>query len=82
MESINYPLSNMQLELLKLFSRDIEDNDVKEIKKLIVRYLSEKLANNANEVWEKKGWTNEDMEKLLNTHMRTPYENNSKKIKS
>ena len=82
MESINYPLSNMQLELLKLFSRDIEDNDVKEIKKLIVRYLSEKLANNANEIWEKKGWTNDDMEKLLNTHMRTPYEDNSKKIKS
>lgn len=79
MESINYPLSNMQLELLKLFSRDIEDNDVKEIKKLIVRYLSEKLANNANEIWEKKGWTNDDMEKLLNTHMRTPYEDNNKK---
>lgn len=69
----------MQLELLKLFSRDIEDKDVKEIKKLIVKYLSNRLAKNADEVWKEKGWTNEDMEKLLNTHMRTPYKDNNKK---
>jgi len=78
MKSINYPLSNMQLELLKLFSRDIEDNDVKEIKKLIVKYLAQKLANTANKVWEEKDWTNEDMDKFLNTHMRTPYKDQDK----
>jgi len=73
MESVNFPLSNIQLELLKLFSRDIEDNDLKEIKKLIVKYLSTKLSNQADKVWEEKNWTNEDMDKFLNTHMRTPY---------
>ncbi len=78
MKSINYPLSNMQLELLKLFSRDIEDKDVKEIKKLIVKYLSQKLANTTNKVWEEKNWTDEDMDKLLNTHMRTPYKDQDK----
>lgn len=78
MESINYPLSNMQLELLKLFSRDIEDKDLKEIKKLIVKYLSKKLGNTANKVWEEKNWTDEDMDKLLNTHMRTPYKDQDK----
>jgi len=50
MESVNYPLSNMQLELLKFFSRGIEDNDVVEIKKLIVKYLSQKLAISADKV--------------------------------
>ncbi len=73
MGSINYPLSNMQLELLKLFSRDIEENDLKEIKKLIVKYLSKKLSEKADATWEEKNWTNEDMDKFLNTHMRTPY---------
>jgi len=73
MESINFPLSNAQLELLKLFSRDIDDKDLHEIKRLIVKYLSGKLSNQANKVWEEKNWTNEDMNEFLNTHMRTPY---------
>ena len=78
MEPINYPLSNMQLELLKLFSRDIEEADIKEIKRLIVKYLSNKLANKADEIWKEKNWSNEDMQKLLNTHLRTPYNKDSK----
>jgi hypothetical protein len=73
MESINFPLSNIQLELLKLFSRDIKENDLKEIKRLIVKYLSNKLSNEADKVWEDNNWTNEDMDKFLKTHMRTPY---------
>ena len=73
MNAINYPLSNMQIELLKLFARDIDDSDVKERKRLIVEYLSEKLADSADKVWNEKGWTNEDMDNLLNTHMRTKY---------
>jgi len=73
MKSINFPLSNIQLELLKLFSRDIEDKDLKEIKRLIAKYLASKLSNQADKVWEDKNWSNEDMDKFLNTHMRTPY---------
>ena len=73
MESINFPLSNIQLELLKLFSRDIKENELKEIKRLIVKYLSSKLSNEADKVWEDNNWTNEDMDKFLKTHMRTPY---------
>lgn len=73
MKSVNYPLSNMQLELLKLFSRDIADNDVVEIKKLFVKYLSQKLDSSANKDREEKNWTNDDMDKLLNSRLRTPY---------
>lgn len=73
MDSLNFPLSNIQLELLKLFSRDIEEKDLKEIKKLIVKYLSNKLSSDADKIWEDKNWSNEDMDKILNTHMRTPY---------
>ncbi len=73
MAQINYPLSNMQLELLKMFSRDIEENDLVEIKRLIVKFFAEKLSKEAAKVWEEKNWTDEDMDRLLNTHMRTPY---------
>lgn len=66
-------LNPHQLEILKLFSRDMEDNDLIEIKRLIVRYLADKVTRMADEVWEEKGWTNDDMQRLLHTHKRTPY---------
>jgi len=51
----------------------MEDNDLIEIKRLIVRYLAAKVTRMADEVWEEKGWTNDDMHRLLHTHKRTPY---------
>jgi len=73
MKPINYPLSNIQLELLKLFSRDIGEKYLKEIKRLIVQYLAKKLSNEANRVWEDKDWSNDNMNQFLTTHLRTPY---------
>ncbi|MDX2247343.1 MAG: hypothetical protein SF052_11225 [Bacteroidia bacterium] len=70
-------LNRQQLEILKLFSRDLEESDLIAIKRLIVKYLAEKITKMADEVWEKNNWTNEDMDNLLNTHMRTPYNPNN-----
>ena len=44
MKAVKRPLSNMQLELLKLFSRDLSEEDLKAIKRLIVHYLAEKAT--------------------------------------
>lgn len=66
-------LNSHQLEILKLFSRDLDESDLIAIKKLIVKYLAEKITKMADEVWDKNNWTDKDMERLLNTHMRTPY---------
>lgn len=66
-------LNQHQLEILKLFSRDLDDNDFLEIKRLIVKYLANKITEMADEIWDEKQWTNDDMEKLLKIHSRTPY---------
>lgn len=71
--TINTPLNKHQLEILKLFSRDMEEEDFLEIKRLIVRYLAEKVSDEADKVWEKNNWTNEDMNELLKKHHRTRY---------
>lgn len=71
--ALEMPLNKHQLELLKLFSRDLDEADLIAIKRLIVQYLGDKITKMADEVWEEKNWTNEDMRKLLNTHERTPY---------
>jgi len=75
MTALNYPLTNAQLELLKLFSRDVPEEDLIELKQLIVNYLAEKLGQKADEIWEEKGWTNEDMKRMSREHIRTPYKN-------
>ena len=43
---------NLQLELLKVFSRQVSD-DVKAIRKMLVNYFSEKAMNLADKAWEK-----------------------------
>ncbi len=67
------PLSNVQLEILNLFSRDLEETELLEIKRLLVQFLAAKAARLAAKVWEKKGWGDEDMDKLAHAHKRTPY---------
>lgn len=68
-------LNASQLEILKLFSRDLDEKDLKEIKRMIVKFLSKKITKLSDEVWENKSWTNDDMEKMLISEERTPYKN-------
>lgn len=70
---VEIPLNNNQLEILKLFSRDLDEKDLLEIKRLIVRYLGEKVTKLADQAWEEKNWTQEEMERLINSHDRIPY---------
>lgn len=71
--TLQTPLSNLQLELLTLFAQKVSDEDLIAIQRLIAQYFAEKAIAAANKVWDEKGWTEEDVERLLNTRMRTPY---------
>ena len=73
--SIKQPLTSLQLELLKLFARDIEERDLIEIKKLLIQYFANKAMDSADKVWEQNKWTEQDEVRLLNEHSRTPYQN-------
>jgi signal-transduction protein with cAMP-binding, CBS, and nucleotidyltransferase domain len=73
MTAIPQPFNEMQLEIIKLFARDMSTEDMKSIKRLIVRYFAQKAIQNANKVWDDNGWTKEDETRLLNIHERTPY---------
>lgn len=70
-------LNSTQLDILKLFSRELPEKDLKAIKSLIVKYLAKKVMDQADEIWEKNNWTNEDMERMLLNEERTPYNNNN-----
>lgn len=81
METLQPSLSNLQIELLKVFTRNVSDEDVLEIRRLLTRYFAEKAIQAANKVWDEKGWTDADAERMLHTHMRTPYQQPTSKTK-
>lgn len=62
---IQPPLSNIQSELLKLFTVDLPEHDLVELKKMIARYLLERARDQADEVWEKSGYSDERLLEIL-----------------
>lgn len=66
MTGINLPLNNVQMELMKLFSTGLNDNDLADLKGVLAKFYSDKAISQANEIWDQKGLTNEDMDKWLN----------------
>jgi hypothetical protein len=59
-------LTNLQLEVLKLFGRNVSDNELLDIKRLIGQYFAEKASDRADRIAEEKGYTNETFENWLN----------------
>ncbi|GAB2594279.1 hypothetical protein GCM10027190_48170 [Spirosoma areae] len=66
------PLSNLQLELLNVFSRPVSDEDLLAIRRFLANYFAEKAMNLADEVWDQNQWTDEDAVRMMNEHQRTP----------
>ena len=51
---------------LKLYSTDLSQEDLKELRLNLAQFYAAKSIMLANQVWDKKGLTNEDMDKWLN----------------
>jgi hypothetical protein len=70
METLRQPLSNVQLELLKTFSLNVNEQELLELKKILVNFFAERAIQLANNAWDTQGWTDEDVDRLLNTKLR------------
>ena len=64
-------LTNMQLELLKVFRYSLPDSQLLEIRDLLARYFAEKASEEMDRLWDENGWTNETMKSWLNEHLRS-----------
>jgi hypothetical protein len=63
--SVHPPLSNIQAELLKIFSADIPDKHLDELKGIIARFLLEKARDKADAAWDEKGYSDETLRQML-----------------
>ncbi len=71
MKTIKQPFSNAQIELLKAFSHDLSESELVDLKKVLARFFAQRAINEADRLWDERGWTNEDVERMLQTKMRT-----------
>ncbi|NBB23322.1 hypothetical protein GVN20_28485 [Runella sp. CRIBMP] len=60
------PLTNLQIELLRLYAHQVDEKDLLQIKELIGQYFAKRLTQFADEAWAQNNWTDQDMEAILN----------------
>lgn len=63
-------LNNTQLEILKLFSQEQSEEDLKEIKSLLITWLADKVRVEADKAFDKKGYPASIFEKWKKEHFR------------
>ncbi len=66
-------LTNLQLELLRVFNAELSDEQLKEIRTLLADYFAKKATTEVDRLFEEKGWGAEKIKEWSQEHMRTEY---------
>lgn len=68
MNTIQQPsrLSNVQQEILKLYSTELSETDIYELKSQLAHYYAHKAISQADKIWDEKNYTAKDMDSWLN----------------
>jgi hypothetical protein len=70
MQAVKHPMTNLQLELLKLYTRKVSEQDLQAIKQMLAQYFSNKTMDLADKIWEKNKWNDDDADRFSNDHLR------------
>ena len=68
MTPVSFPLNEVQVSLLRLTEK-ISEQDMQILKRMIIAFKAQRLAELADKVWDENGWTEETMQTFLNTHL-------------
>ena len=63
-------MSNLQLELLRLYGNGVSDESLREIKTILAKYFADKATAAMDQVWDEKGLTEQTMIDWTNEHNR------------
>ena len=63
-----YPqtLTNLQLEIVKLYSTEMERQDLLELKQVLANFFAQKAIQEADQIWDEQNLSDDDMEAWLN----------------
>lgn len=69
--SLNFDkLTEAQKEILKLFAFEMNDDEIKELKKVLLKFRFKLLGKAVDDYLTRNGLTHED---VLKMHLRSPY---------
>lgn len=63
-------ISNLQLEILRLYGNGVSEKSLREIKGILAKYFADKATDSTEKVWEEKGLSEQDMFNWTNEHNR------------
>ncbi|NBC06087.1 MAG: hypothetical protein GVY26_02735 [Bacteroidetes bacterium] len=66
-------LTNLQIELLEVFKYELSEEQIKEIRSLLVNYFADKVTSDIGKLFEENNWGEEKIEEWSKEHMRTKY---------
>lgn len=69
--SVKQPLSNVQLELLRVFAHQVSDNDLSGLRQMIAEFFAHRAVIAADVFWDRNGRSETDVQRLLNTKLRS-----------
>lgn len=64
-------LSNLQMELLRLYGNGVSDKTLREVKDILAKYFAGRATNEMDSVWDVEGLTEQDMIDWTNEHNRS-----------
>ncbi len=63
---LSEPLSNVQEELLKLYSTNLSPEELEELKTVLGKYYARKATKGADKIWDSKKYSDETIDEWLN----------------
>jgi len=63
-------MSNLQLELLRLYGNGVSEENLREIKTILAKYFADKATDAMDVVWDEKDLTEQTMIDWTNEHNR------------
>lgn len=60
------PLTNLQIEILKLYSTKMSEAELNELKLVLAKHYAERAIEQADEIWDKNNLSDQHMEDWLN----------------
>jgi hypothetical protein len=69
-QTIPTRLSNLQIELLKLYPYSVSESELKDIQRLLADYFAEKIDKEIDQLWENNTWNDETIESWKSEHLR------------
>lgn len=67
-------MTNLQLEILKIFNYELPDNQLIEIRDILSTYFAKKASDEMDRLWEENNWSDKTMDDWSHERMRTKYE--------